>query len=457
MKRIIGILFLLVNISQLAIGAAFEPANPEVQLPTCYDDLPKELRLQIINQGLPELMPFLRRAFADCSTTKHRFRPEIPEWNNRDYNMPELGYSFDISGPHNCKLVIIPKPYWLCQPKKLLGEMIIWDMQANKLLHHITHARPFWGVWITRDGKKIIAREGFKEFSIWDVASGKKLYDLGNCDNGLVFNYDGSRVLLIFGGYATIWNTETGEKVNEFFVDYGVSGTHGVAINEDGTKIAVVGSFSYPGIAPGSLRIHVIDVSTGHELFDVHPDNAYQIAGLSFSSDGTRLSATVFCGSSLRGFQWAWDMNGTKLANYESKSGAGSLVVADRYSGQDGSAHFVIYDNDQLIGSIQVYSLDHRAQNSQWLIDSGSRGDEIFATNLEALKRSYNELPEALSSCSGRQILLLTRIQKMAEHNEPLLLSGDEQVMAAMIEDFATLPELIKYCMNSYVAFGAGQ
>ncbi len=453
MKRIARTLLLLLSVTGLVNAAALE-RNHEVPLPTSFDDLPKEIREDIIKRGLPELIQFIIR----CSTDKHRFQIEVPA------TPPERGwvdYLFTMSSPTNGKLVIIPQSTTFnFSGVNHCGEMIIWDLQKNKLLHHIKRILPLQNAYMTPDGKKIIACDYNHIVSVWDADSGRKLWDLGSCDCGMAINRARSRLVIFFGSEATVWNTETGERVNRFMVYHGFGGILKVVINDGGTKIAVAGCDhprnAYQRISPDSINIHIIDVITGNELREIHPERASGVISLDFNSDNKRLSGCFRTNDRNIGFEW--DVNtGQRLVCFDHIRSSNVYSLGDKTVQYD--EHFVpnyydisIFDNtSHMIGVMHGHPSSSPIMNSHWFVNFDVDAQRVCVYNLNEISHFSKELYRSLCSLSCWQIILLELIRNEAEQDNKLLLDGEDPEAALKIAVFKSLPRSIKECMNDHV------
>jgi WD40 repeat protein len=105
------------------------------------------------------------------------------------------------------------------------GEVIVWEADTGRVLHRMPTDRLHDNVtgvhWIDFLGRSSLFATGNSpgiNVIIWDAEDGsrKMTLDLGSYVGPLVASPDGKRLVVTTGGWVTIWDTESGQKIQEF-------------------------------------------------------------------------------------------------------------------------------------------------------------------------------------------------------------------------------------------------
>ncbi len=391
------------------------------------------IRLRVVSMLYPKLLQFLMSRYS------LETRREIPGFGTIDY-------SFTIS-PINSKLIIIPllKSYMLDGAPDNVpdNEFIIWDLISNRMCHDVTDAHSQFSLLalITSDGKKVIFRENDNHVSVWDMTSGEKLLDLGECCGGsMALSHDESQLVTTLDGIIFLSNIETGERIKQI-PNHAAYYDGSLAISPDGKRIAVFNKY----------LIHIIDALTEHEVAEIKcGGNAYT---LNFSLDGTKIVANV----RLAGCTFSrslWDIaSGEEL----SKKDYGNIDIQIRGNKrieieyEDPSRKVYDDSTDQLLCSDK--GSEQYAVSDQWYVVVGKLGKKIYIYDLDKLTAFHR----VIASLSDLQLELIDRIRVKAELNKKLLNNKLilNRKLVRIISEYETLPDPIKGIVQKYVTFKA--
>jgi len=165
----------------------------------------------------------------------------------------------------------------------------VWDLDTLTEIQSFEMQGEIHGVAFSRDGKRLAActvpglaigrpRQGVA--AVWDLASGKKLVELGGHANGVhavTFAPDGRLVTAGMDGLVKLWNLNT-RKADQFFRGHRFR-VYQVAVSPDGARLAS---------ASGDGSIGVWDMATGQRLHTLL-GHREQVWGVAFSPDGSRV------------------------------------------------------------------------------------------------------------------------------------------------------------------------
>ncbi len=169
------------------------------------------------------------------------------------------------------------------------GEARLWDAASGQMLFSL-HAYEIAifkltkavGIAFSPDGSRL-ATAGGTEVKIWDTHTGQVVLALPSVADLLVysvaFSPDGKHLAVGFrGGAASVWDAATGQKL--FDLPGHTGSVRHLAYSPDGTRIATAS-------VDGTTRLW--DATTGAEQLTL-TGHTGQVTGLSFSPDGTRLA-----------------------------------------------------------------------------------------------------------------------------------------------------------------------
>lgn len=423
-------MFLLLSMPWLACAAALEPAHREVRLPASYDDLPKEVRIEIVKRGMPQLVKFLMYHYADVA------RIEIPDFGHGKIRI----------SPSGSTLVFIPARRFDEE-----GEVIVWDLAKNKLRRNITNMGPgFFDVLVTPDGNKIITQNHGYQISVWDINKGIKLHDLGQCRGDMALSSDGSKLVgvgkFLVGADTTIvtWNVETGKKEYEIN-DQQIPRDSPLAISNDGAHVAWCQE-AFMSTAQGGYRCHThvvgLSMETGQTVpFETPAGKTPAVSSFNFNSAGTELLGFVNDYKRWIISRCTWNAITGKLRctrdetdrpshHYGNMRLEGSLTRFDLYNDEA----------DQFLCSIDTNS-PVREMTDHWYVVESEKG--FNAWNLDLLAQQSNTIHDALGSCSGNQIVLLEKIFQVVVGRINLRFNKN-------VEDYWTLPQVIQDILERY-------
>jgi len=165
----------------------------------------------------------------------------------------------------------------------------LWDPVSGKLGATLQgHAGCVTAVALSPDGKTLASGSVDEIVKLWDLPSGKNTATLGDLQaNGiysLAFSPDGKRLVAGMGDRAILWDVASGKKIDQI----------GVAVNEYLTPCAAAFSADRKtlAVAPvlyGKIRFH--DAATGKFQAALSSDNLHW--ALAFSPDGKTLAASI--------------------------------------------------------------------------------------------------------------------------------------------------------------------
>ncbi len=428
MKRIVGLFLLLLSLPWLAQAAAIESVTcDQIAHSASAGEYSTSLRMQLISKPYPKLVEFLAR------------KPACQE-------IPTFGAKFHLFAicDKTSTLVIVP-----CQnSSNIPGEIIVWDLKANKLLHHVANI-PFQihEVHVTPNGSKIIAISQ-NHVGIWDINGNHEYHDLGE-GNHIVLNHDGSKLLTASynGGYR-VWDLESGQQKYHISNEQTFCGCNEpLALSPDGTKIARAGD-----------DIHMFDLLTGQtfKLGVRDPKNAYPTAcSLAFSPDGTQLMGMLVPSRPHDIYGKAvWSVATQKQLSYENSEEHTICTIGNKraeYSFLSDGTLISIFDNttDQLLCSAKnsSYNSPH-ALTDHWLVWHDDTG-KFYSLDLERAAAFQHDI----ASLSDLQLELIDRIRKKAEYNMKFMLNRNEPGLARIIKAYDMLPDSIKDFVQYQVAW----
>jgi WD40 repeat protein len=119
--------------------------------------------------------------------------------------------------------------------------------------------------------------------TIWDAASGRKLHELpvSRCCWGIYFDDAGQRLAAVEPGMnfnITLWDTDTGERLERFSLPVFISEIGGYYLHPDWSRAAIF-------LTDGTLSVW--DIESGTQLFDLPGHSGF--VELEYSKDGRRL------------------------------------------------------------------------------------------------------------------------------------------------------------------------
>jgi RNA polymerase sigma factor (sigma-70 family) len=192
-----------------------------------------------------------------------------------------------------------------------LDALRLWDIKTGKQVRVIGKKnRGYWGLAISKNGKRVIAGGGDRIAHVFELGTGKVVQDLtGHTAEiwGAALSSDGKQA--VTGGWdqsLRVWNVDTGKEVRQFEKVRGM--VRCLALSPNGKRVAA-GHFVQVN-APATVRLW--DLETGKEIkaFEGHTQ---EVSSVAFSSDGKLLLSTSFDGT-IR----LWDVNtGKELKRFK--------------------------------------------------------------------------------------------------------------------------------------------
>lgn len=414
MKRIFGLLFLLLIAPWLANAAAIEPTAADQIAHSTVGAYQLELRLRTISQKYPQLIEYLMRKYSAT------MRIEIP-------GFAKGTYFFKISS--NSKLVIVAICKNSCHDHD--NEFFIWDLKTNKKCCHIIDDHlACMGRPIITSSNKIIFPEDKGRISVWDLNTGKRLLQLLEAGSGpLALAADESQLVTLSQHYIHLWNIETGERIKKILCDDAAYARH-IAISPDCKTIAIATDH----------RIYFIDVETGQETSSFMHDD-FQASRLIFSLDGTKITADILGRPFRHEYRAKWDIDtGQQLSRTEYEIGyfSGDDINVNKKMRSSADDIIAVYDDktDQFLCSgkndIGYAITDH------WFVITGD-GGKIYAYDLDKLVAFQH----AIASLSDRTFWLLDVIRQGDKKNAKLAINCENSKMADIIQDYMAIPDYI--------------
>jgi len=165
---------------------------------------------------------------------------------------------------------------------------VLWDAASGQMLIYmhvyddgITEANDV-GLAFSPDGSRL-ATAGGSSIKIWDTLTGKEILALPRVEElfayTVAFSPDGKQLAVGYRfGSASVWNAATGEKLFDLAGHTG--SVNAIAYSPDGTRIATTS-------VDGTARLW--DAATGVEQLTL-TGHTGQVTGLAFSPDGARLA-----------------------------------------------------------------------------------------------------------------------------------------------------------------------
>ena len=194
----------------------------------------------------------------------------------------------------------------------------VWDAASGMLRYSLTNQDVIWDVSFSPDGK-FLATSGYIDVTLWDTATGNKLFTLSGASPGAAtgfdigvgrvdFSPDGTRLAVAdMDGVPKVWDLSTRSVALELA---GHKTTcKAIAYSPDGKLLAT-------GSDDGVVKLW--DSQTGQERFSL-TGNKPLVRGVAFSPDGTRL-VSIDEGSVLK----VWEVaTGKELLNLDTLSAGG--------------------------------------------------------------------------------------------------------------------------------------
>ena len=194
----------------------------------------------------------------------------------------------------------------------------LWDLASGQERLRVQHHNEVKQVEFASDGKILISLDEGYFARAWNTDNGQELFQCihGEAMQHTGFSRSGSHAVTTNGSLVKVWSALTGKQVAEFShqreVQIAVLSTSGVlAIVTDGQK----------GIYDNT--VHVWDVASGRELFQLNHDNG--VNSVSFSAD----DSVIVTGSD-DGTVRIWDTaTGKELARFHHDTDTGRVIISD--------------------------------------------------------------------------------------------------------------------------------
>lgn len=165
------------------------------------------------------------------------------------------------------------------------GEIIIWEINSQKILHILEDGNPIMGVSFSPKGDKIVAGGVNQKVNVWDVQSGNLVMTKREHTNpitSVVYSPDGTRVLSASNDKTIIcWDAETGDVVWQIMnIDRPITS---IAVNNEGTYVVATSEdVNYP--------LFICDLKTGKILVSYH-GMFIQAESVAFSPNGRHIAS----------------------------------------------------------------------------------------------------------------------------------------------------------------------
>lgn len=165
------------------------------------------------------------------------------------------------------------------------GEIIIWEINSQKILHILEDGNPIMGVSFTPKGDKIVAGGVNQKVNVWDVQSGNLVMTKREHTNpitSVVYSPDGTRILSASNDKTIIcWDAETGDVVWQIMnIDRPITS---IAVNNEGTYVVATSEdVNYP--------LFICDLKTGKILVSYH-GMFIQAESVAFSPNGRHIAS----------------------------------------------------------------------------------------------------------------------------------------------------------------------
>ncbi len=181
-------------------------------------------------------------------------------------------------------------------PRGQAAAVRILDVNTGQELKQLAvGAEELRGLVFSADGKSLAAVGqvqqglGVQEIRLWDVADGKKRWQVSrpgyNTVQMLAFSPDGLSLAFCEAGTVTLLTAASGEELRRLTPKEGLNNVQRLAFAPDGRTLAVAGA--QPDGRSG--RIHIWEVSTGTLRQDLAGHEGL-IASLAFAPDGSKLA-----------------------------------------------------------------------------------------------------------------------------------------------------------------------
>lgn len=163
------------------------------------------------------------------------------------------------------------------------GEIIIWEINSQKILHVLEGSNPIWGISFSPKGDKIVVGGVNPEVNVWDIQSGNLVMTKKEHTDqikSVIYSPDGFRILSAGNKTIICWDAETGDVVWRTMVDGPITS---IAVNNEGTYVVAVSEdVNYP--------LFICDMKTGKILVP-HHGMFIQAESVAFSPNGRHIAS----------------------------------------------------------------------------------------------------------------------------------------------------------------------
>jgi WD40 repeat protein len=170
----------------------------------------------------------------------------------------------------------------------------LWDLQTGKTIRSFGAGLGGWGLYVSRDGKRVLCSAGDRSVRLYDLDTGKELQKfVGHYGEVWVATLSPDGKYAVTGAVdrtLRVWDVETGRQLRSFLnvIDF----PRCAAWSPDGTRLAV-GHFANLNFLTSRGVVRIWDFKTGKEeaSFAGHEG---AITSVAYSREGKRLVSSSF-------------------------------------------------------------------------------------------------------------------------------------------------------------------
>jgi uncharacterized caspase-like protein/Tol biopolymer transport system component len=305
----------------------------------------------------------------------------------------------------------------------------IWSSATGIREQSIDESSPVFNIAFSPDGRKL-ATAGQNGISIWDIATGRRIWQAGEAALSVVFAPNGKVVAEVVGSAIRLQDAATGLSLGTFAG--ATADLNAVVFSRDGRRLAMAGEDN---------AVRVFDLATSHELWSFAGHNS-TVGSLTFSPDAKFLASADY-----EGIVRIWSLtSGQEIRRFRrnQESAEQGLILAlaispdGRMLAAGGSDHIcTLWDVSAgkeiavLRGhSYAVTSVTFDVQNQKLIVVTGSLDhsvrfwDSATGQELKSITTSQGPVSAIAFSGDGKHIATATNFSEIGAEEKTLYVVG---------------------------------